>query len=127
MRIAVVAAVLGAFSINVAGAEADSYVALGDSYAAGPVIPLQIKPYGCLKSDHNSAPLAAPGLKPLALRDPSCSGAETDDMTQEQGVTPGPNPPEFDSLDPATTLASLQIGGNDIGFSSIRGGCFNTL
>src|SRR3954464_3859429 len=127
MRIAaVVVAVLATLSINVAGAAADSYEALGDSYAAGPVIPLQIKPYGCLKSDHNYEHLAAPKLTPLTLRDPSCSGAETDDMTQEQGVTPGPNPPEFDSLDPATTLASLQIGGNDIGFSSIAEGCFNT-
>jgi hypothetical protein len=126
MRIWVVAAVLAAFSINVAGAEADSYVALGDSYAAGPIIPLQIKPYGCLKSDHNYAHLAAPSLKPLALRDPSCSGAETDDMTQTQGVSPGPNPPEFDSLEAATKLVTLQIGGNDIGFSSIAEGCFNT-
>src|SRR3954471_24538367 len=127
MRIAVVvAAVLATLSINVAGAAADSYVALGDSYAAGPVIPLQIKPYGCLKSDHNYAHLAAPKLAPLTLRDPSCSGAETDDMTQEQGVYPGPNPPEFDSLDAATTLVSLQIGGNDIGFSSIAEDCFNT-
>jgi hypothetical protein len=61
MRIAVVAAVLATFSINVAGAAADSYVALGDSYVAGPVIPLQIRPYGCLKSDHNYAQLRAPG------------------------------------------------------------------
>src|SRR3954452_11639020 len=116
MRIAAVAAVLAAFIINVAGAQADSYVALGDSYAAGPIIPLQIKPYGCLKSDHTYAPLAAAGLKPLGLRDPSCSGAETDDMTHEQGVSPGPNPPEFDSLGGDTKLVTLQIGGNDIGF-----------
>jgi hypothetical protein len=126
MRIAFVAAVLAALSINVAGASADSYVALGDSYAAGPIIPLQIRPYGCLKSDHNYAHLAAPQLNPLTLRDPSCSGAETDDMTQTQGVSPGPNPPEFDSLDTGTKLVSLQIGGNDIGFSSIAEGCFNT-
>src|SRR4051794_30780830 len=126
MRIAVVAAVLAAFSINVAGAQADSYVALGDSYAAGPVIPLQIQPYGCLKSDHNYAHLAAPKLTGLALRDPTCSGAETDDMTQSQGVSPGPNPPQFDSLEPATKLVTLQVGGNDIGFSGIAEGCFST-
>src|SRR4051812_29648311 len=126
MRIAIAAAVLAALSINVAGAAADSYVALGDSYAAGPIIPLQIQPYGCLKSDHNYAHLAAPSLKPLTLRDPSCSGAETDDMTQEQGVSPGPNPPEFNSLEPATKLVTVQIGGNDIGFSGIAEDCFNT-
>ena len=101
---------------------APSYVALGDSYAAGPLIPLQIQPYGCLKSDHNYAHLAAPKLG-LALRDPSCSGAETEDMTQSQGVSPGPNPPQFDSLDADTSVVSLQIGGNDIGFSSIAEDC----
>src|SRR3954447_3162449 len=123
MRIAaVVAAVLATLSINVAGAAADSYVALGDSYAAGPVIPLQIQPYGCLKSDHNYAHLAAPQLSPLALRDPTCSGAETDDMTQAQGVSPGPNPPQFDSLDAGTTLVTLTIGGHDIGFLRTAGG-----
>jgi lysophospholipase L1-like esterase len=126
MRIAIVAAVLATLSINVAGAAADSYVALGDSYAAGPVIPLQIQPYGCLKSDHNYAHLAAPQLNPLALRDPTCSGADTGDMTQAQGVSPGPNPPQFDSLDTGTTLVTITIGGNDIGFSGIAEGCFNT-
>ena len=35
-----------------ASASAD-YVALGDSYAAGPLIPLQIQPFGCLKSNNN--------------------------------------------------------------------------
>src|SRR5919198_1759430 len=126
MRIAVVAAVLATLTINVAVAAADSYVALGDSYAAGPVIPLQIQPYGCLKSDHNYAHLAAPSLAPLGLRDPTCSGAETDDMTQTQGVSPGPNPPQFDSLEAATAVVTLQIGGNDIGFSGIAEDCFNT-
>ena len=106
-----------------ASAAADGYVALGDSYTAGPVIPLQIEPYGCLKSDHNYAHLAAPQLG-LALRDPSCSGAETEDMTQAQGVSPGPNPPQFDSLATDTTLVSLGVGGNDIGFSSIAEDCF---
>jgi lysophospholipase L1-like esterase len=119
-------AVVAGFGAHVAAAAADSYVALGDSYAAGPVIPLQIQPYGCLKSDHNYAHLAAPRLNPLTLRDPTCSGAKTDDMTQAQGVTPGPNPPQFDSLDGATQLVTLQIGGNDIGFSSLAESCFNT-
>jgi lysophospholipase L1-like esterase len=106
-------------------ARADSYVSLGDSYVAGPVIPLQIKPWGCLKSDHNYAHLAAPELG-LTLRDPSCSGAETEDMTQTQGVWPSPNPPQFGALGPDTTLVTLGIGGNDIGFSSLAEDCFST-
>jgi lysophospholipase L1-like esterase len=46
-------------------------------------------------------------------------------MTTAQGVTPGPNPPQFDSLDADTQVVSLTIGGNDIGFSSIAEDCFS--
>jgi lysophospholipase L1-like esterase len=123
---AVAAAVALALAGPAASAAADSYVALGDSYAAGPLIPVQIRPYGCLKSDHNYAHLAAPSLAPLSLRDPTCSGAETEDMTQTQNVSPGPNPPQFDSLEVGTRLVTLTIGGNDIGFSGIAEDCFNT-
>jgi GDSL-like Lipase/Acylhydrolase family len=60
----------------------------------------------------------------LPLRDPSCSGATTDDMTQPQNVDPdGPNPPQFNSLDASSTVVSLTIGGNDIGFSEIAESC----
>jgi hypothetical protein len=111
--------------VTASGAAADSYVSLGDSYVAGPVIPIQIQPWGCLKSDHNYAHLAAPQLG-LTLRDPSCSGAETGDMTQSQGVWPSPNPPQFDALGADTTLVTLGIGGNDIGFSSLAQDCFST-
>ena len=71
-----------------AQARAANYVSLGDSYAAGPLIPNQLPPFGCLKSDHNYAHLAAPSIG-LTLRDPSCSGAETEDMTQIQNVDRG--------------------------------------
>jgi lysophospholipase L1-like esterase len=108
----------------VPAASAASYVALGDSYVAGPAIPLPIKPWGCLKSDHNYAHLSAPRLG-LDLRDPSCSGAETEDMTAMQGVWPDPNPPQFDALAADTTLVTLGIGGNDIGFSSLAQDCFS--
>jgi hypothetical protein len=101
-----------------------NYVALGDSYAAGPLIPVQIQPWGCLKSNNNYAHLAAPRLE-LALRDPTCSGAETEDMTQTQGVSPEPNPPQFDRLGADTEVVTLSIGGNDIGFSSLAEDCFS--
>ncbi|HEY6771731.1 MAG TPA: SGNH/GDSL hydrolase family protein [Solirubrobacterales bacterium] len=104
-------------------ARADNYVSLGDSYVAGPFIPNPTLPLGCLKSDHNYPHLAAGGIG-LSLRDPSCSGAKTDHMTQQQNVDPdGPNPPQFNSLDASTTVVSLTIGGNDIGFSSIAEDC----
>jgi lysophospholipase L1-like esterase len=101
---------------------AANYTALGDSYAAGPLIPNQLSPLGCLKSDRNYAHLAAPSIG-LALHDPSCSGAKTNHMTEQQNVEPGPNPPQFNSLDGETKVVSLTIGGNDIGFSEVAESC----
>jgi lysophospholipase L1-like esterase len=102
---------------------ARDYVSLGDSYTAGPLIPLQIPPFGCLKSNNNYPHLTARNLG-LELKDPSCSGAETEDMENPQNVDPdGPNPPQFDSLSSKTDIVTLQIGGNDIGFSSIGRDC----
>ena len=110
-------------AVLAAGARAANYVALGDSYAAGPLIPNPVLPLGCLKSDHNYPHLAAPGIG-LTLRDASCSGATTVDMTNPQSVEPdGPNPPQFNSLDASTTVVSLTIGGNDIGFSEVAQSC----
>ena len=104
-------------------ARAANYVALGDSYAAGPLIPDPLLPLGCLKSSNNYAHLAAPGIG-LSLRDATCSGARTNHMTEPQGVDPdGPNPPQFNSLNGETTVVSLTIGGNDIGFSEVAESC----
>ena len=102
-----------------------SYVALGDSYAAGPLIPLYAQPWGCLKSTNNYANLAKADIGMPVFRDVTCSGAETEDMTKAQGVTPGPNPPQFNALDGNTKVVSITIGGNDIGFSSIAEDCFS--
>jgi GDSL-like Lipase/Acylhydrolase family len=122
-RAAILAVAMLAMLAAFAGAaRAANYVALGDSYAAGPIIPNQIAPLGCLKSDHNYAHLAAPTIG-LPLRDASCSGATTADMTSPQETELGTNPPQFDSLDAETTRVSLTIGGNDIGFSEIALSC----
>ncbi len=101
---------------------APNYVALGDSYAAGPLIPNQIAPLGCLKSDNNYAHLAAPSIG-LTLRDPSCSGARTVHMTETQSVEFGSNPPQFNSLDAETKIVTISISGNDIGFSEVAQSC----
>jgi hypothetical protein len=104
-------------------ARADNYVALGDSYAAGPLIPNQIgPPLGCLRSSNNYAHLAAPSIG-VTLRDVTCSGATTEDMTEPQSTELGTNPPQFNALDSETTVVSLTIGGNDIGFSDIALSC----
>jgi hypothetical protein len=104
-------------------ARAADYVALGDSYAAGPLIPGPLLPLGCLKSRNNYAHLAAPRIG-LSQRDATCSGAKTNQMTEPQGVDPGgPNPPQFNSLGAETAVVSLTIGGNDIGFSEVAESC----
>ncbi len=105
-----------------------NYVGLGDSYTAGPVIPVQqTNPTGCLRSDHNYPHLVAMSLGDTALQDVSCSGATTDNMTQPQSVSGGTNPPQFDALSPLTHAVSLTIGGNDIGFTEILQNCASAV
>jgi lysophospholipase L1-like esterase len=116
-------ATMAALAAFAGAARAASYVALGDSYAAGPLVPSQTAPLGCLRSDHNYAHLAAPAIG-LSLRDRSCSGARTGDMTHPQELALGGlNPAQLDSLGRGTKVVSLTIGGNDIGFSEIALGC----
>jgi lysophospholipase L1-like esterase len=124
MGVRIAIAALAATAVFASSAlAAPRYAALGDSYAAGPLIPLQLPPFGCLKSSNNYAHLAQLTLAYPEFADPTCSGAETGDMTAPQNVTPGPNPPQFDSLTADTALVTLEIGGNDIGFSSIAQDC----
>ncbi len=124
--LALVAALLGALALAAPAAAAPRYVSLGDSYAAGPLIPVQLPPFGCLKSSNDYGHLTQQQLRFPEYRDPSCSGAKTDHMTAPQGVSPGPNPPQFDSLTADTAMVTLTIGGNDIGFSSMAQDCFVT-
>ena len=101
-----------------------SYVALGDSYAAGPLIPLPVgSPPGCLRSDRNYPAQVAHTLGVTEFRDVSCSGATTDDLAGSQNVPLGVNPPQLDALGPDTALVSMTMGGNDIGFASIVTEC----
>jgi lysophospholipase L1-like esterase len=116
-----------------------SMVALGDSYASGPLIPVQYEqPWGCLRSSSNYAHQIAEALV-LTLTDVTCSGAQTDDMWDTQGVSPEEefaeygggfgyeghpgNPPQLDALEETTDVVTLQIGGNDIGFGSLATTC----
>jgi lysophospholipase L1-like esterase len=132
VRRAILAAVLalaGALGIGLAPDPAAAqtpgrYVALGDSFTAGPLIPNQsLSPLGCLRSDQNYPSEVQRALRFGQFVDVSCSGADTGDMTSPQNVTPGPNPPQFDALTADTTVVTLGIGGNDIGFSSIIENC----
>jgi lysophospholipase L1-like esterase len=110
-----------------AAAAAAPYVAMGDSYTAGPFIPYQLlDPLGCLRSDHNYPHLVASAVGAV-LRDASCSAASTSDLASPQWVVGGPNPPQLDALDPGVGTVSIQIGGNDIGFLEILQRCASLL
>ncbi len=103
------------------------YVAMGDSYTAGPGIPTQIPaPPGCERSDRNYPRRVAAALGE-PLRDVSCSSAGTVHLSAPQPVAGGPNPPQLDALQRNTAVVTLGIGGNDIGFGEIVQGCVAVL
>jgi len=102
------------------------YVALGDSYTAGPGITDPTgTPAGCDRSAGNYPALVAAelGLKGGKFRDVSCSGATTSDLTSSQHTDKGTNPPQLRALSSDTRLVTVGIGGNDIGFSSMIKRC----
>jgi len=101
-----------------------SYVSLGDSYTAGPLIPAATgRPAGCLRSTHNYPSLVADTIGAASFSDVSCAGATTADMIAPQSVTLGVNPPELNALSASTALVTLGIGGNDVGFANIIINC----
>jgi hypothetical protein len=111
----------------VGASAAASYAALGDSYTSGPFIPLQLEPYGCLRSDHNYPHLVAAAVG-AQLTEVSCAGATTAHMTNPQGVWPGPdNPPQLGALSATTHIVTLGIGGNDIHFSTVSKNCASLI
>ena len=128
MRARVVFAAIAVAAVLAGTAEAaPRYTALGDSFAAGPLIPVQLSPLGCLTSSNNYGRIAQRTLLYAEYRDATCSGARTDHMFVAQNVSPGPNPPQLDSLSAETELVTVNIGGNDIGFSELAQNCVSIL
>jgi lysophospholipase L1-like esterase len=129
MRVRVLLAVMAAAALFGGTAQAaDRYTALGDSFAAGPLIPNPVAPLGCLKSSNNYGRIAQRTMAFPEFRDATCSGAETEDMFAPQNVSPGgPNPAQLSSLSADTKLVTLTIGGNDIGFSDLAQDCVSVL
>lgn len=102
-----------------------NYVALGDSYTSGPLIPLpRLDPLGCARSTSNYPAILAAALEVRSYTDVSCGGADTTHMTQPQSVLLGRNPAQFSALRADTNLVTLGIGGNDYGvFGTLVGTC----
>jgi hypothetical protein len=98
---------------SLAGAS-PAYVSLGDSYTSGPFIlpPALGAPLDCLQSARNYPHLAAAALS-LSLKDVSCSGATTENITTTAQYSD--QPPQIDALNSSTQVVSVGIGGNDKG------------
>lgn len=103
-------------SVATEGPAITSYVALGDSFTAAPLVPNTSLAEGCFRSSGNYPSLVADELD-ANLRDVSCSGASTADLAGRQqlgfGTSEGTAPPQLDAVRRGTDLVTLGIGGND--------------
>jgi hypothetical protein len=99
-------------------------VALGDSYAAGALLPFQslATPAGCLRSAKAYPVLVAAALN-APLRDVACASAGVQNMTKPQRTYLGTNPAQFTALAPDDSVVLLTLGGDDIGFLNVLREC----
>jgi hypothetical protein len=104
------AAVIGS-SVPAQAASAVHYVALGDSYSAG--VGAGGNSGSCDQSPNAYTALWAKANSLASYTSAACSGATTSDVINSQ----------LSSLSSSTTLVSITIGGNDVGFSSIMETC----
>jgi lysophospholipase L1-like esterase len=101
-----------------------SYVAMGDSYTAAPLVPSTDTSNGCLRSSGNYPALVAAAMPSATFVDVSCSGADTSSLTGAQQTNSGPQRPQFDALSRRTDLVTIGIGGNDSNlFGTLVGTC----
>lgn len=97
-------------------ADADSYVALGDSFVSGPGIEPQQRGNGaCLRSERNWPVILSNELRLSGVRDVSCVGASTHHMFNDVRTRWGMVQAQLDALDRSTDLVTLGIGANDRG------------
>jgi lysophospholipase L1-like esterase len=93
----------------------ERYVALGDSFSAGPLIPTTDLAGGCARSDHNYPSLVAAALHVPEFVDVTCSGATTRDLSHVQRPFGDSRiPPQLRSVTRRTDLVTVGIGGNDL-------------
>lgn len=106
-------AVLAATS-GAAQAADGGYVALGDSYSSGTGAGNYISDSGDCKRSNNAYPvLWNAAHSPSAFAFAACSGATTSSVKSDQ----------LGALDSGTSLVSITVGGNDIGFSTVMTKC----
>jgi lysophospholipase L1-like esterase len=125
MRALVAAAIACAMSfaaVSSADAATGRYVAMGDSYAAGPGLPSATG--GCQRSPSAYPTLLNTALAASAFANASCGSAKFVNFTTAQTVSGGSNPPQLNSIAGTEDLITFSMGGNDVGFGEIAGNCF---
>ncbi|TWP33844.1 SGNH/GDSL hydrolase family protein [Leekyejoonella antrihumi] len=90
-----------------------SYVALGDSYSSGVGAGGSYSGGSCDRSNNAYAALWAAAHPSAAFLSVACSGASTSSVLSSQ----------VPSLSASTTLVSLTVGGNDVGFAADMSTC----
>jgi lysophospholipase L1-like esterase len=107
-----------------APAEPLRVVSLGDSYSTGtgPAEPLPGDPGVCGRTVASSVRVAAAAVG-AELVDAACDGATTADLaaTRERGGQTVPA--QLDSLADGADVVLVRLGGNDLGFPALVGGC----
>ena len=105
--------------------EAVDYVALGDSYTAGPFIgTMRVDPEGCGRSAQNYPAFLADWLDVATYTDVSCSAATTAALVEDQLLFNGrTTAPQLEAVTADTDLVTLGMGGNDFGIYSSLVGC----
>jgi lysophospholipase L1-like esterase len=99
-------------------------VALGDSYTAGALLPLDTSasPAGCLRSAKAYPVLVARALG-AQVKNAACASAGVKNMTQPQRTYMGTNPAQLDALAPGDRIVLLTLGGDDVGFLNVLKEC----
>jgi len=107
-----------------ANAVAGPVVALGDSYTAGALLPMdpQAKPPGCLRSAKAYPVLVAAALH-APLTDAACASAGVKNMTEAQPTYLGTNPAQLSVLTPDDGIVLLTLSGDDMGFLNVLQEC----
>lgn len=102
-----------------------SYVALGDSFVAGPGIADVRNGSGfCFQSDHNWPSLLARSLDVGSFTDVSCIGAATRDILAERAIPGAVVRAQLAAVKKHTDLVTVGIGGNDGDlFTSLLSAC----
>ena len=102
-----------------------TYVALGDSYTAAPLVPDTDAADPCLQSSNDYPHLVARERPGTRLIDVSCSGASSrNGLTGPQVALGATLDPQDEALTRGTDLVTLGMGGNDFDlFTTLVGTC----